>query len=543
MGDTITDRVRKRRFNIYQSHALLREQLSEKQKRLRHEKIKELNDRFNTGALSFTEDKVNCKVCSSFVSYRDVSQFPANLEMGKLFIDNAAYSILIPFKHRHVPFHVKLIQSVTTAQENGYYILKLSFFSQTKQEENSLLFPEFDYSTSNFIIISIQLTSSSTPFSDIVKQIKKLQTSFENKDIISFQESNSKNKLELIKFGEKPMLKNIYIRSDGYSNRRNKGVLEAHVNGFKYIIGRTLEFEILFSNIENGFYYPLSSELIVLLHFSLKNPIVINNKKVTMVQFYSNLGNVIDSVDGLQERKFFSEQDELLEERNERKQRELIATSFDNFLKDILEPTSKHFMIEIPDQKLEFKGAPLNSLIKIMPTKTSLVSLSECPPFILKLADVELVSMERVIQGIRNFDMVFVPRNYKQPVVTISSIETVYLDSIKQWLNDMDIVWYTSKNNLNWSNILKQIRSEISEFVKIGSFHSFLNDEDSEQDDEEDDNDDETSDISYSENEIDDSDDNFIEDVASSGEDIEDELADDINEDLEGDEGSFIESD
>nr|XP_027206384.1 FACT complex subunit SPT16-like [Dermatophagoides pteronyssinus] len=419
--------------------------------------------------------------------------------------------------HRHVPFHVKLIQSVTTAQENGYYILKLSF-----------------------------LTSSSTPFSDIVKQIKKLQTSFENKDIISVQESNSKNKLELIKFGEKPMLKNIYIRSDGYSNRRNKGVLEAHLNGFKYIIGRTLEFEILFSNIENGFYYPLSSELIVLLHFSLKNPIVINNKKVTMVQFYSNLGNVIDSVDGLQERKFFSEQDELLEERNERKQRELIATSFDNFLKDILEPTSKHFMIEIPDQKLEFKGAPLNSLIKIMPTKTSLVSLSECPPFILKLADVELVSMERVIQGIRNFDMVFVPRNYKQPVVTISSIETVYLDSIKQWLNDMDIVWYTSKNNLNWSNILKQIRSEISEFVKIGSFHSFLNDEDSGQDDEEneeDDNDDETSDISYSENEIDDSDDNFIEDAVSSGEDIEDELADDINEDLEDDEGSFIESD
>lgn len=41
----------------------------------------------------------------------------------------------------------------------------------------------------------------------------------------------------------------------------------------------------------------------------------------------------------------------------------------------------------------------------------------------------------------------------------------------------MDIVWYESKGNLNWTEVLKTIREDVSGFVADGGFEIFLGEE------------------------------------------------------------------
>lgn len=48
--------------------------------------------------------------------------------------------------------------------------------------------------------------------------------------------------------------------------------------------------------------------------------------------------------------------------------------------------------------------------------------------------------------------------------------------ALQRWLNEVDIVWYESKGNLNWVEILKTIRDDLQEFVKDGGFDMFLSD-------------------------------------------------------------------
>ena len=56
------------------------------------------------------------------------------------------------------------------------------------------------------------------------------------------------------------------------------------------------------------------------------------------------------------------------------------------------------------------------------------------PPFIITLDEVELVHFERVQFHMRNFDMVFVFKDYKRKVSMVTAIPMTQLDPIKGWL-------------------------------------------------------------------------------------------------------------
>ncbi len=56
------------------------------------------------------------------------------------------------------------------------------------------------------------------------------------------------------------------------------------------------------------------------------------------------------------------------------------------------------------------------------------------PPFVVTLEDVELVHFERVQFSLKNFDMVFVFKDYHQKVVVINAIPMNMLDHVKEWL-------------------------------------------------------------------------------------------------------------
>jgi len=56
------------------------------------------------------------------------------------------------------------------------------------------------------------------------------------------------------------------------------------------------------------------------------------------------------------------------------------------------------------------------------------------PPFVVTLEDVELVHFERVQFHLKNFDMVFVFKDYHKKVVMVNAIPMNMLDHVKEWL-------------------------------------------------------------------------------------------------------------
>lgn len=59
----------------------------------------------------------------------------------------------------------------------------------------------------------------------------------------------------------------------------------------------------------------------------------------------------------------------------------------------------------------------------------------------------------------------------------ILPISCVPLLILQRWLNELEIVWYEGKQNLNWNAILKQIRDDPQGFVDEGGFDMFLGDD------------------------------------------------------------------
>jgi len=56
------------------------------------------------------------------------------------------------------------------------------------------------------------------------------------------------------------------------------------------------------------------------------------------------------------------------------------------------------------------------------------------PPFVISLEDLELVHFERVQFQLKNFDMVFVFKNYQRKVSMVNAIPMNMLDHVKEWL-------------------------------------------------------------------------------------------------------------
>ncbi|KAF7840348.1 FACT complex subunit SPT16-like [Senna tora] len=103
-----------------------------------------------------------------------------------------------------------------------------------------------------------------------------------------------------------------------------------------------------------------------------------------------------------------------------------------------------------------------------------LVELIETPFLVVTLSEIEIVNLERVGLGQKNFDMTIVFKDFKRDVFRIDSIPSTSLDGIKEWLDTTDIKYYESRLNLNWRQILKTITDDPQSFIEGGGWE-FLN--------------------------------------------------------------------
>lgn len=82
----------------------------------------------------------------------------------------------------------------------------------------------------------------------------------------------------------------------------------------------------------------------------------------------------------------------------------------------------------------------------------------------INLEEVEICILERVQFGLKNFDMVFVYKDFNKPVTHINTVPIESLDFLKQWLTDMDIPYTVSTINLNWATIMKSLQDDPYQF-------------------------------------------------------------------------------
>lgn len=89
---------------------------------------------------------------------------------------------------------------------------------------------------------------------------------------------------------------------------------------------------------------------------------------------------------------------------------------------------------DMPVRELGFVGVPTRSSVLLQPTTNCLVQLSEPPFLVLDLAEIELAYLERIQFTIKNFDIVFVYKDFTKAPLHVNTIPMKSLEAVKDWL-------------------------------------------------------------------------------------------------------------
>jgi len=207
--------------------------------------------------------------------------------------------------------------------------------------------------------------------------------------------------------------------------------------------------------------------MIILLHFHLKHAIVFGKRKQNDVQFYTEVGELTTD---LGKHRNMHDKDDVLAEQAERDLRNKLKGAFQSFIEKVTQQKNFPFEFEQPFRPLGFHGTPHRSMVLILPTTSCVVQLTEWPPFVIVLDEVELVHFERVHFQLKNFDMVFIMKDYSKKTQAIQAIPMAELDPIKNWLNSCDMCYTEGPQSLNWAKIMKTITDDINGFFAQGGW-------------------------------------------------------------------------
>lgn len=127
--------------------------------------------------------------------------------------------------------------------------------------------------------------------------------------------------------------------------------------------------------------------------------------------------------------------------------------AFSKLIEEAAERNKNKLEVDIPEDSLTFFGCPQKSVVKIRPTKDCLVAISEFPFFVLDVDDIEVAHFERVYFGIKNFDLAIVFKDF-QTFKRINSIPIEYIEELKSYFDEIDVIYSESCAPFNWNAIL-----------------------------------------------------------------------------------------
>ncbi|XP_018564302.1 FACT complex subunit spt16 [Anoplophora glabripennis] len=464
----------------------LRTEHSTEEKRKEHQKelATLLNEKAKERLAKQSGAKDVEKVRKNTVSYKNVNQMPRVTEIKelKLYVDQKYETVILPIYGIAVPFHISTIKNISQSVEGDYTYLRINFFhpgsTMGKTDGNytqpeATFVKELTYRSTNTKEPG-EISPPSSNLNTAFRLIKEVQRKFKTR------EAEEKEKEDLVKQDTlilsqnkgNPKLKDLYIRPN-IVTKRMTGSLEAHTNGFRYTSVRGDKVDILYNNIKNAFFQPCDGEMIILLHFHLKHAIMFGKKKHVDVQFYTEVGEITTD---LGKHQHMHDRDDLAAEQSERELRHKLKTAFKSFCEKVESMTKQEIEFDTPFRELGFPGAPFRSTVLLQPTSGCLVNLTEWPPFVITLEDVELVHFERVQFHLKNFDMIFVFKDYHRKTAMVNAIPMNMLDHVKEWLNSCDIRYSEGVQSLNWVKIMKTITDDPEGFFDSGGW-TFLDPE------------------------------------------------------------------
>jgi nucleosome binding factor SPN SPT16 subunit len=276
-------------------------------------------------------------------------------------------------------------------------------------------------------------------------------------------------------------LENVFVRP-ALDGKRIPGEVEIHQNGLRYKDHKGNNIDVLFGNIKHLFFQPCAHELIVIIHVHLKNPIMVGKKKTKDVQFYREATDMQFDETGNRKRKHRMHDEEEFEmEQEERRRRAALDKEFKRFAENIQSADhDSDFGVDVPFRELGFGGVPNRSNVLMQPTTDCLVQLTEPPFTVITLDEIETAHLERVQFGLKNFDLVFVYKDFSRPPVHVNTIPVESLDGVKDWLDSVNISYSEGPLNLNWSMIMKTVTQDPYQFFQDGGWSFLAQDSDDE---------------------------------------------------------------
>ncbi|KAJ2703732.1 FACT complex subunit spt16 [Coemansia sp. IMI 203386] len=424
-----------------------------------------------------------------FESYKRETALPREARSQKILVDERAESIILPIYGMAVPFHISTLKNIVKTEEGDYVYLRINLASPGQGVGKKDNLPQED-SESTFVRSLTFRSTDAVRMNEIHHSITGLKRDQVKRETEKAQLADIVQQDRLVPVvGQRPIrLPDVFMRpvTEG---KRFPAALEIHTNGLRYMsTGRSggTTIDILFNNIRHLFFQPCDNELLVLIHVHLKNPIMMGKKKTQDIQFYREASDASFDETGNRRRRIrYGDEDEIEAEQEERRRRRQLNKEFKEFASKIADASNHEVEVDTPFREVAFNGVPSHANVLLQPTVDCLVHLSDTPFFVITVADVELAHLERVQFGLKNFDMVFVFKDFKRAPVHVNTVPMKQLDNIKEWLDSVNLAYTEGPVNLNWAPIMKTINNDPAGFFEDGGWSFLAQDSDAEGEDSE----------------------------------------------------------
>jgi len=441
---------------------------AQKQAELMKKKLEEKRKLIEKGEGGQGEEEEEEFQVSELKVYKSSEEYPRDVTSTQLRVDLEKEVILVPLNGQPVPFHISTIKSIQMPEPDRATYLRINFFCPgaalgkdvsknmagliTNHSEQLTFIKDLTFRSLN----QRHLGQVFQHFSELRKRVRQREQKAEQEKDLVVQ-----GKLIRIKDQRVPRLQDLTMRPQ-ISGRKCIGTLEAHQNGLRFTSTKFETLDVLYANIKHAIYQPCeSTTAMVVIHFHLKDFIIIGKKKQKDVQFYTEVVDSSLSLEGSKRSSY--DPDELDEEQREREMRKRLNLAFKDFCQK-LEKVAAYYEFQLkmdtPFAKSGFEANVNKEMVRVMPTTYALVNLTENPPFLVTISDIEHVHFERAGFTTKQFDIAIIFKNWERAPRVITAIDVKYRDVVEDWLNLVEITYTVGSHPMNWTEVMVHVRED-----------------------------------------------------------------------------------
>lgn len=485
--------------------------------------------------------------------YKDPSAYPRRVQPNQLFVDMDNEVVFVPVNGMPVPLSIHTIKNVTQPDpDNHCHYLRINFFTSgaaVGKEASRIMAKLVDKhghsgsQPATFVKELIYRSLERHNLDKVYRQIQELRKRLRTREQKAVEEADLVLQAKLVRSKDQrvPRLQDLTMRPTLAG--KTVGALEAHSNGLRFSSQKHSALDILYANIKHAFYQPCNGviDTKVVLHFSLKHPIMVGKKAHKEIQVSTEAIDATVNLDGPKRSNY--DPDEMVEEQRERHLRKRLNNAFKEFAAKVTRAAridGHHLEFDIPFDQLGFQGTPFKEMVFMQPTTYALINITDFPFFVVPLNEIEHVHFERVFSSSKTCDVKIIMKenmleNGGEPRTINMVDQNKYLNKIMSWLEECEITYTQTAKPWNWKAMMQDIRSDNRFYLdtdedgeKKPAGWARLREEDS--DDEEDDGDGESDFEAESESESEDDDDS---EEDSDDDDDDDDDSEEGDDDLE----------